>query len=323
MQKALWLKSINKEKIIEYKRLEGGVSSEVYYVKTNKKEYCIKRSLKKLLVKKEWIANTNRIKFEYLWLKHCRSILKKNIPETFEFNSRKKYIVMQYLDTSDYKTLKELFFDKIVNIKTIKLISKHLYKIHANSNNVKTKNIFKGNNKNFYDLRLDPYFNEIGRVYPRYKEYIEHLNKNYLKNSNTLVHGDFSPKNILIGKNKIIYLDAECCNFGDPVFDLVFFTNHLLIKSIYFKNKSQEFIKSYMMFYKEYLNNLSPKEHKLYVERIIKMTPVMLLARIDGKSPVEYINSKKIKNTIRNKSFLLLDNKINSLNDIIRIINER
>ena len=51
------------------------------------------------------------------------------------------------------------------------------------------------------------------------------------------------------------------------------------------------------------------------------MTPVMLLARIDGKSPVEYINSKKIKNTIRNKSFLLLDNKINSLNDIIRIIN--
>ena len=48
----------------------------------------------------------------------------------------------------------------------------------------------------------------------------------------------------------------------------------------------------------------------------------MMLARIDGKSPVEYIKSEKIKNTIRNKSFLLLERKINNLNDIIRIINE-
>ena len=65
-----------------------------------------------------------------------------------------------------------------------------------------------------------------------------------------------------------------------------------------------------------------PKKNKQYIDRIIKMTPIMMLARIDGKSPVEYIKSKKIKNTIRNKSFLLLERNINSLNDIIRIINE-
>ena len=53
MRKALWLNSINKEKIIKYKKLKGGVSSEVYHVKTDKNEYCIKRSLKKLLVKKD------------------------------------------------------------------------------------------------------------------------------------------------------------------------------------------------------------------------------------------------------------------------------
>ena len=322
MQKALWLDSINKEKIVKYKKLEGGVSSEVYYVKTNKNEYCIKRSLKKLLVKKDWIANTNRIKFEYYWLNHCRNILNKNIPKTYEFNNKKKYIVMEYLNNSKYKTLKELYFKKIINLNTIRLISKDLYKIHSKSNNYKTKILFKGNRNNFNDLRLDPYFNEVGRVYPKYKKYVKDLNKNYLINSSTLVHGDFSPKNILIGKNKIIYLDAECCNFGDPIFDLVFFSNHLLLKSIFIKDKSKEFIKSYMIFYKEYLKNLNAKKSKLYIDRIIKMTPIMMLARIDGKSPVEYIKSKKIKNTIRNKSFLLLERNINSLNDIIRIINE-
>tara|TARA_Y100001970_G_scaffold47270_1_gene59742 strand:+ start:167 stop:1138 length:972 start_codon:yes stop_codon:yes gene_type:complete len=323
MHKAIWLDTINQEKIIQYKKLTGGVSSEVYHVKTNKNNYCIKRSLKRLLVKKKWIANTNRIKFEYLWLKHCQNILKRNIPNTYEFNNKKKYIVMEYLKTSEYKTLKQLYFNKIININTIRSISKHLYKIHSNSNNYKTKKTFEGNYKNFYDLRLDPYFNEVGRVYPKYKGYIKKINENYIKHSNTLVHGDFSPKNILVGKNKIIYLDAECCNFGDPVFDLVFFTNHLLIKSIFFKDKSQEFIKLYISFYKEYLSNLSTKNFNSYIDRIIKMTPIMLLSRVDGKSPVEYINKVKIKNIIRKKSFLLLDSKISSLNDIIKVINER
>ena len=323
MHKAIWLDTINQEKIIQYKKLTGGVSSEVYHVKTNKNNYCIKRSLKRLLVKKKWIANTNRIKFEYLWLKHCQNILKRNIPNTYEFNNKKKYIVMEYLKTSQYKTLKQLYFNKIININTIRSISKHLYKIHSKSSNYKTKKTFEGNYKNFYDLRLDPYFNEVGRVYPKYKGYIKKINENYIKHSNTLVHGDFSPKNILVGKNKIIYLDAECCNFGDPVFDLVFFTNHLLIKSIFFKDKSQEFIKLYISFYKEYLSNLSTKNFNSYIDRIIKMTPIMLLSRVDGKSPVEYINKVKIKNIIRKKSFLLLDSKISSLNDIIKVINER
>ncbi len=323
MHKAIWLDTINQEKIIQYKKLTGGVSSEVYHVRTNKNNYCIKRSLKRLLVKKKWIANTNRIKFEYLWLKHCQSILKRNIPNTYEFNDKKKYIVMEYLKTSQYKTLKQLYFKRIININTIKLISKHLYTIHSNSSNYKTKKTFEGNYKNFYDLRLDPYFNEVGRVYPKYKGYIKKINEDYIKNSSTLVHGDFSPKNILVDKNKIIYLDAECCNFGDPVFDLVFFTNHLLIKSIFFKDKSQEFIKLYLSFYKEYLSNLSTKNFNSYIDRIIKMTPIMLLSRVDGKSPVEYISQENIKNIIRKKSFLLLDGKINSLNDIIKVINAR
>ena len=52
------------------------------------------------------------------------------------------------------------------------------------------------------------------------------------------------------------------------------------------------------------------------------MTPIMLLARIDGKSPVEYINSNKLKNIIREKSFKMIENKLLSLDDIVKIINE-
>ncbi len=323
MKKALWLDSINQEKIINFERLKGGVSSEVYKIRTKKNYYCVKRSLKKLLVKKKWIANTNRIKFEFLWLQHCKKILSRNIPKVYEYNSKEKYILMEYLNENKFKTLKDLYFREEINFNTIKLISNHLFKIHSKSSNVKTRNIFKRNNKNFFDLRLDPYFNEVGKVYPKYKKYINSINQDYYKFSSTLVHGDFSPKNILVGFNKIIYLDAECCNYGDPVFDLVFFSNHLLIKSLILKNKKKEFIKCYEIFYNEYLKKLSDKKHNLYLNRIIKMTPVMLLARIDGKSPVEYINDKVTKNIIRQKCFKLIASNIRNLNDIMELIYER
>ena len=75
MKDTLWINEINNEKIIDYKRLKGGVSSQVYRVKTNKKIYCVKRSLSKLLVKKDWFADTKRLRYEYLWLKHCKNII--------------------------------------------------------------------------------------------------------------------------------------------------------------------------------------------------------------------------------------------------------
>ena len=323
MKKALWLDSINKEKILNYKRLKGGVSSEVYKVTTNTKTYCIKRSLKKLMVKKKWIVNQNRIYFEYLWLYYCKQILQNNIPKTYHYNSLKKYIVMEYLDNTKFKTLKELYFKKNINLSTIKTISNHLYKIHNLSKNSNVKKIFSKNSRNFFNLRLDPYFNEVAKVYPHFKKKVNKINANYKKSSITLVHGDFSPKNILVGKNKIIYLDAECCNYGDPVFDLVFFSNHLLIKSIFISEKKELFLKAYKLFYKQYMRKLSKYEYKNYLKRILDMTPVMLLARVDGKSPVEYIKTKRIKNKIREMSFKMIDEKLLSLENVLDIFNDK
>ena len=323
MKQALWLDSISNNKILKYSRLKGGVSSEVYKVVTKKNIYCIKRSLKKLLVQKEWIVDQNRIYYEYLWLVHCKKILKQNVPVIYDFNKEENYIIMEYLDNTKYKTLKELYFEKKINFSTIKSISKHLYKIHSLSNDVKTMKIFRRNNQNFFDLRLDPYFNEVARVFPELNDKVKQINKSYRENSSTLVHGDFSPKNILIGKNRILYLDAECCNYGDPVFDLVFFSNHLLIKSMYFESKKKEFLEAFKIFYNHYLKNFNKKNKINYLKRIIDMIPIMLLARVDGKSPVEYIKSKKLKNNIREKSFKMIKYKLLDLDDIIKIIYEK
>ena len=254
MKDTLWINEINNEKIIDYKRLKGGVSSQVYRVKTNKKIYCVKRSLSKLLVKKDWFADTKRLKYEYYWLRHCKKIIPKSIPNILQFNAKKDFLILEYLDEKKYDTLKSHLLKKDINLKIIKKISKDIFKIHKESSGLKIKKKFKDNFKNFYDLRLDAYFNEVGRVYPKLKLNIKHIIKSYKKNSSTLVHGDFSPKNILIYKNNVKYIDAETSNYGDPVFDIVFFSNHLLIKSIHMPYMKDKFLKAYIIFIKTYLS---------------------------------------------------------------------
>ena len=316
----IWINKINNESIINFSMLDGGVSSEVYKVTTKSKIYCIKRSLSKLLVKKDWYADTKRLKYEYLWLKHCSKIIPNNIPKIYKFSSKLDILILEFLDEKKYETLKSKLLNKNIDKKIFVKISKDLFKIHKNSSNDIIKKMFTKNSKNFYDLRLDAYFNEVGRVYPFLNNKIKKIIKDYKKNSSTLVHGDFSPKNMLIYKKNIKYIDAETCNFGDPVFDVVFFSNHLLIKSIHIPNKKKQFIEAYKIFFQTYIKSIKLYHRENFMNRSIEMIPIMLLARIDGKSPVEYITKKNIKNKIRSLSFKLLSNPPTSLKNLLKKI---
>ena len=315
-----WLKKIYTEPIIHIRKLEGGVSSDVYKVQTNSKTYCIKRSLPKLRVMKEWFADTKRLRYEYLWLKHCKKIIPNSIPNIYQFSAKQDFLILEYLSEKNYTTLKLKLLKKDIDINVINKISKNLSKIHKESTGKFVKKKFINNSKNFYDLRLDAYFNEVGRVYPDLKKIIKNIIKNYEKYSSTLVHGDFSPKNILIFNKNIKYIDAETCNFGDPAFDVVYFCNHLLLKSIHIPDKKNKFIQSYENFFKTYLKSIKLSQRKNFIDRCIAMVPIMLLARIDGKSPVEYIIKKNIKNKIRLLSFNLINDPPKSLEYLIKMI---
>lgn len=318
--KEFWINKIDNNPIINFTKLEGGVSSDVYKVETKTKLYCVKRSLPKLRVKKEWFADTKRLKYEYLWLKHCKKIIPQSIPDIYQFSARKDFLVLEYLNEKNYKNFKSMLLNKKIDLKIIIKISKDLFKIHKNSSNKYVKKIFSNNAKNFYDLRLDAYFNEVARVYPKLKNKINNIIKSYKENSSTLVHGDFSPKNMLVYNKTIKYIDAETCNYGDPAFDVVYFANHLLIKSIHIPLKERKFINCYEVFFNTYLNSLKATQKIKFFKRCVKMIPIMLLARVDGKSPVEYITKKKIKKKIRLLAFKLINDPPESLEKMIKIL---
>jgi aminoglycoside phosphotransferase (APT) family kinase protein len=115
----------------------------------------------------------------------------------------------------------------------------------------------------------------------------------------TLIHGDVSPKNILEGEDRIIMLDAETATYGDPAFDLAFCLNHLLLKCVWRKVSREAFLSCFDALYQDYLHGVTYEPADAVEARTCGLLAAMLLARVDGKSPVEYITDEGERGRIR------------------------
>jgi aminoglycoside phosphotransferase (APT) family kinase protein len=138
----------------------------------------------------------------------------------------------------------------------------------------------------FHAIRLEPYLVFTGSRYPELRPQMEYLVDRTAHTKVCLVHGDVSPKNILLGARGPVFLDAECAWYGDPAFDLAFCLNHLLLKCLWVPQAKAAFLDCFDALAASYLNDVSLEGVE---ERAASLLPALLLARVDGKSPVEYL----------------------------------
>jgi hypothetical protein len=106
------------------------------------------------------------------------------------------------------------------------------------------------------------------------------------------VHGDVSPKNILIARDDghPVLLDAECAWFGDPAFDAAFCLNHLLLKAVHLPAQRRELLDAAETFFATWSAGLPARTAGDAERRVATLLPCLFLARVDGKSPVEYLD---------------------------------
>ena len=206
---------------------------------------------------------------------------------------------------------------KIISLKDGKRIGKLLGLIHKSFfKKKKYKEIFL-NDKTFYDIRIEPYLVFTSKFYPEFSDFYKSTIDFLTQNKSTVIHGDFSPKNILLGKNYPVILDAETACWGNPVFDLAFFNNHIILKSIF----NKEIFKSYIIlsnnFIRSYLANFTVINNNNIITKFITLQALLILARVDGKSPVEYLN-KKQKSLARNLAKNILINKPKNLSNLYK-----
>lgn len=285
----------------EVSRLSGGVSCRVWKVVSTKGRWVLKQALEKLEVQADWFSDVERIHREHQAMEQIGLIIPdSNVPKVLHvdyFN----HIYMMTCAEEGAPTWKDLMMQGILNIETAKSAAKTLSLIHSRSYLISDSLKQEFSNQKYFDqLRIDPFHRFLIQKYPQLAKPIHQLIDELSLQKTCLVHGDFSPKNMLVQQDgEIVLIDFEVAHWGNPVFDMAYCLGHLMLKSWHLKKyeKMLELIKSFLDHYSGSVNNL------------LCHLGLMLLARMDGKSPVNYIQDEDLKQLIRAKAIEWIKNE--------------
>lgn len=289
----------HKGEAVRWTALTGGVSSDIWRVDLPGRSLCIKAALPKLKVVRDWRAPVSRNVHEWDWLcfaqAHCPGI----VPRPLAHDPAVGAFAMEYLDAQHHPVWKELLIQGQIQPMVAQQTAANLAFLQSRSaGDPEVRQRFDTSDI-FYAIRLEPYFTETGRQHASVRSQLDALVDQVLATRVALVHGDISPKNILVGPQNPIFLDAECAWYGDPAFDAAFCLNHLLLKCLFNPAQTDAYLACFEAFATTYLGGVQWEARDQIESRLSRLLPALLLARIDGKSPVEYLTQEADKDLVR------------------------
>lgn len=300
----------------EFTPLTGGVSSDIWRVDLAGGSICVKRALAKLKVAADWQAPVERNATEVAWIETARKVVPSCAPKILGHDPEAGMFAMAYLDPARYRLWKNELRDGRVVLSEAAAVGDVLGRIHAATADDDEIAERFATDRVFYDIRLEPYLVATGQAHPDLADNFDVLVQVTAENRRVLVHGDVSPKNILIGPDGPVFLDAECAWFGDPAFDLAFCLNHLLLKCLWTPEATAEFLDAFGVLAARYLAKVTWEAPSDVDSRAAMLLPGLLLARVDGKSPVEYLTDEAGKNIVREAARALMDSPVPRLGDV-------
>ena len=300
-------------------RMTGGVSSEVYRVDIGGRTLCVKRALPKLQVEKDWHAPVERSRYEAAWMRLANSILPGIAPDLVADDPVGLVIAMAYLPPADYPLWKDQLRTGIADAAVAASVGQSLAVLHgATAYDRDIERQFEGTDVFFHALRIDAYLLEAARVQPSVAEPLRAIVERTSKARIALVHGDFSPKNMLIGPDGPVILDSETATYADPAFDLAFCLNHLLLKCVWHPVWTRDYLDCFGALAERYLAEVTWEPQVEIESRTAALLSGLLLARVDGKSPVEYVTDPALQDNIRQRAMAWLHNIPANLSDMRR-----
>jgi len=240
-----------------------------------------------------------RNRYEVAWFRIAHSIVPGAVPEILYHDESEMLCAMGYLDPGRYRLWKSELRDGRPEPATAAEVGRRLVRIHAATAGSPTAAAHFPPNGIFHAIRLEPYLEATAAAHPDLRDRLLALSRRTGSLRIAMVHGDVSPKNILLGPQGPVFLDAECACIGDPAFDLAFCLNHLLLKCLWTPAARAGFMDCFEVLAEAYLADIDWEPAAALEERAAALLPALLLARVDGKSPAEYIRTEGQRTAIR------------------------
>ena len=273
--------------------LSGGVSCRTVLVeRPSGEEWVIKQALARLRVPVEWRSDPERVHREALGMRWLRELAPDGAIPEFLFEDRAEHLVGMRAVPRPHRNWKTILLEGEVVPEHVAQFGTLLGTIHRNSSRRRSELPDEFGDRSFFEsLRVEPYYRFSAQQRPEAGPFLSELIDEMCDLRLTLVHGDYSPKNILIHEGRLILVDHEVIHRGDPAFDLGFSLTHLLSKAHHLVHLRSRLTQATSIYWRAYRGALADVDWAAGLEaRAVRHTLACLLARVVGRSRLEYLD---------------------------------
>ena len=279
--------------------LTGGVSNRTVLVeRPGGDAWVIKQALAKLRVQVDWFSSPERIHREALGLRWLAVLAPPESTPDFVYEDDEEHVLIMRAVPEPNANWKTLLLEGQIKDGHVDQFGRLLGALHRHAweQRAEVEPVF-ADTSFFESLRLEPYYGFTANQVPAAAPFLYNLIADTRARHFTLVHGDYSPKNVLVRDGRLILLDYEVIHFGDPAFDLGFSLTHLLSKAHHLPEHRQSFAAAAHRYWQTYTSSVgaTPWGHNLEAH-VVRQTLGCLLARVAGRSPLEYLDASERSN---------------------------
>jgi len=305
--------------------LGWGVSNVLVKVQTRGDCMVIKQSLARLRVTEDWFADRERIYRECACIDTLSTILPIGAIPEVRYQDQENFLFVMSCAPGTGVNWKEQLLAGQVDRAVAAKVGAALGAIHRETTSKPAVRERFLNHQPFIQLRIEPYHWTTAKLHPELAPVIRQEAARMLEVKTALVHGDFSPKNIIVTGRDVFLLDFEVVHYGNPVFDLAFMLNHLMLKSVHNAGIREMYFHAARSFWQGYRekDGLDAQTAAQRERDTIKQTGCLMLARIDGKSPAEYIVDPAVKESVRSIARDILLGEYAKLDDMMALVDDK
>ncbi|MGB6387644.1 MAG: phosphotransferase [Terriglobales bacterium] len=278
---------------VAFRKLAGGVSNRTVRIAwPDGHAWVLKQALAKLRVNVDWFSSPERIGVEAKALRWLNRMAPPGTTPLFIFEDMTHHLMAMEAIPEEHENWKSVLLSGRIVLGHFEQFGLLLGTIHRQSSEAGPE--FRREFADityFENLRLEPYYLYTAQKLSEGAMFLNALAQETLRHKDCLVHGDFSPKNTLIYRSKLILLDYEVVHFGDPAFDVGFALTHFLSKAHHLTQERARLATAAELFWQVYFEEITGLNWAGMEPRVVRHTLGCLLARVAGKSPLEYLTT--------------------------------